>query len=73
MKKTIAAASLAASFSAGYYVSPRTELPHAVNASTIRQHDECQRQRESYIKRATDSQARGSKGAQEVSKDKNGK
>ena len=43
MKKAIAAAALAASFSGGYYAAPKTELPHAVNASTIRQHEDAQK------------------------------
>ena len=72
MKKTIAAAALAASFSAGYTLAPKHILPESVNPSTIRQHDECQRQRESYIKRATDSEPRGTKGAPKVQKDKSG-
>lgn len=47
MKKTIAAASLAASFSAGYYAAPTkqvvVDLHPPLNPSTIRSHEDAQK------------------------------
>lgn len=62
MKKTIAAASLAASFSAGYYTAPKVELPHSTNPAIIKLGEENQRAVDRYRREVRTSRTNDRRG-----------
>ena len=68
--KLITATALAASFGAGYTSAPKHIYPSAINAATIRVHEECEAQRRAYLEKRTGSEVGSGKSLQEVPKAK---